>query len=451
VIGDTGDPDAHPFEQLGYNSPKPNFGVARKVGVITPLQATDLQNIVALPGGVQNVLNLADNGKMGAALYLFDPDIKYHASPDDSANYTAGGVKVFNSGSYTHGGVPSKWKVGTSYTGAAYSEPYMGMMTSEPTFITKTSGNSYISDGVFACDNRGNIHYVSFLNESLDEPSPIDMSGWSIRTVGTLRKGSDAPTDSYSNPYGVLLGWRADRANEMWICGGTANAGGIGEDQVQNKEQMIFSFLMPSLADDSPGLSSRAGDINGGSGWTELLPDEGDSGIQRDLGNDGWYIKLAPADAEYGAEYASVKPIMFGGNVYAATFREQLLTTSGGLCDTGTVIGESRLYAMGMDTGIAAQWSDDSKKYLTFNGIKITGFTLSSTGSVDTIIFTYSVLDAVTAENSINTNLNAEKNNGLSKVEGDVNAVQIRLYNSSTVKSPLTSNDTLINYWRFSE
>jgi hypothetical protein len=85
VIGIGAAPDSYPYEQLGYNSPKPGFGV----------NGSNL-NIIAVPGGMQNGrVNAGDNGKMGAALYLIDP-----ANPDSP--------RVFNNASYNSVSGPTR-------------------------------------------------------------------------------------------------------------------------------------------------------------------------------------------------------------------------------------------------------------------------------------------------------------------------------------------------------
>ncbi|MCL2683628.1 MAG: hypothetical protein FWE55_00140 [Synergistaceae bacterium] len=446
-------PDNYPYEQMGYNIPKPGFGVATKVA--NPTSASDFENIIAVPGGMQYTVNVGDNGKMGAALYLIDPDVNHHAL-QDGVTPSVGGVKVLNNASYTN--VPNKWKVGSNYvSGSPYSNPYMGMMISEPLFLSLKTSNRYISDGILAADNRGNIHYVSMVNDNMNPPSPLSKSNWTIKTVGTLRSGTDDPIWSYSNPYGVCVGARGVSA-PIWVGGGTANIGGLNNVVIENHEQMLFCFTLPKLSDlggESPGLTSRGGDINRGSGrtgWTKLYPDDGPGGIDLDAGHDGWFIALTEENAEYFNEYATVKPIIVGGYMYAATFRQKKLTTGEGLCDIGSITGESRLYAVEMDTGKAARWSDDSKKYITFDGLKFTGFTHSKIGAVETLVITYSALDDFEASSSVDENIKREEETGLSRVQGfqENSAIQLILTSpSSAIRSPVTLNDGVVNYWHF--
>ncbi|MDR1580906.1 MAG: hypothetical protein LBS35_11160, partial [Synergistaceae bacterium] len=97
------DGDTYPFYQLGFNSPRPHFSVAKhEAGHDYP---NGYYNILAVAGGAQNYLDLNRNGTMGAALYLIDPDVRYHSS---STTYPTDGIRVFNSGSVANIG-DSDW------------------------------------------------------------------------------------------------------------------------------------------------------------------------------------------------------------------------------------------------------------------------------------------------------------------------------------------------------
>jgi len=137
--------------------------------------------------------------------------------------------------------------------------------------------------------------------------------------------------------------------------------------------------------------------------------------------------------------------------MFAATFREKNLSLDEGYCDAGKINGESRLYTIGMDTGESGWWSNEDTKYLSFHGIKITGFTVSRIGAFDTLVITYSTLDDRDAQSSINENVNREKDNGLSKDPNpDMPNLQVAL-GSSAGANPVSANDSVINYWRFTD
>ncbi|MDR1650448.1 MAG: hypothetical protein LBR87_01520, partial [Synergistaceae bacterium] len=434
-------PGNHAFEQLGFNSPRPHFGAVRRVG-----EPDLFHNVIALGGGAQNFLDLERNGAMGAALYLVDPDVSYHGS-----NTASDGLRVFNSGSVA--GAPAKWKNTASAPGVNIPNPYMGMIVTEPVFLASDESN-YIADGVFTGDNRGNVFLVSFANHA--DGSPLARGDWKIRTVASLRKPSDPDKAAYSFPTGVVVGSRIDRVDEMWVAGGTSDIGTRGasdenDTRIRNAEQMIFCFKLPNLKDDSAldsGMSYRSGG-NNRPGWTLLDSEDADSGIDAGGGYDGWYIPLKKAGTDIGgkfeAEYVTTQPIMFGGYLFVGTFRQKVLdTNNSGLCESGKVLGESRLFALGMDTGMAGMW-DSGDKYLKFDGMKMTGFTVSEKGDTKTLIITYEVLDQAAAEASITAATGSEDT--VSRVGGDLPALAVRLTSSGGTRPLIKSNDGVLNYW----
>jgi hypothetical protein len=242
----------------------------------------------------------------------------------------------------------------------------------------------------------------------------------------------------------------AGGTSDVGTRGRTAHEDGAVSDdaRIKNKEQMIFSFEMPDLKDGSPGLTFREGG-HGRHGWTSLS--DGSEGsilpasIDTNNNDDGWYILLKNDDADYKAEYCTTEPISYGGILYFATFREQKIqagTTS--LCDTGKIDGQSRLWALGMDTGAATRWGDGDSKSLKFDGIKITGFTQSLSGGTPAIVVTYEVMDVSSAESGINTNVSNEDN--LSRVSG-MDAMVIKTPSAGGGRTPVTSNDQVVDYW----
>jgi hypothetical protein len=444
MTASAGSADMYPFYQLGFNSPKPHFAAAKHER--THEYPDGFYNIIALGGGVQNYLDPRRNGAMGAAFYLIDPDLKYHLS---STSLPSPGLRVFNSGSLA--AAPSAWRDSSSVPGAEVPNPYMGMIVTEPVFLASPPSeqySNYVARGVFTADNRGSIFYVSFVDHKTKLPLP--RKDWDIRTIATLRRNSDAPDAGYSLPLGVVAGSRYDKSDK-WVAGGTSNVGTKGDTDendamIRNNEQLIFSFKMPEMADhtaDNYGMTKR-------SDWTrvyaDLDKDGGGSGI--DEGRYGWYLKLLEKDASYFEEYVTAQPVMFNGILFAATFREEDLSVSNGLCDTGKVLGKSRLYALMMDTGKAGVWDGKKDKYIEFEGLKITGFTLSEMGGAPSLLVTYEILDIAAANASLN-DADAQEMS-ITRSEGDLDFMTITLETSSVTLN-VSSNDQIVNYWRFIE
>ncbi|MDR1578847.1 MAG: hypothetical protein LBS35_00700, partial [Synergistaceae bacterium] len=419
-------PDDHPYEQLGFNSPKPYFSVA-EMGLSNP---PAYQNMVALAGGMQNRLNLEDNGTMGAALYLVDPHVRFHEERN------AGGVKVYNSGSLN--GVSGRWRNGSAVRG---NSPFMGMVNSEPVFLA-TRQNNYVARGTFFSDNRGNIFYITFENPETNTPYN-SWDDWRIYTVASLREDGDAPTDSYSIPWGLTGGSRRG-VGKLWVGGGTADAARADppDDDVQhliNKSQMIFAFVMPDIAAADGEISLR-GD------WAQLDADDNDVMINPDGLSKGWYIPLQGATQEYYAEYVPIRPVLFGGNLYIATFKQKKINpAASGACETSNFDGMSRLYAISLDTGRSVLWKDGENKYLEFNGLKFASFTVSEKGDTSTLVITYRTLSKVNADSDISRH--TEDEDALSKVKG-MDALVVKMVASGGT-TPLVPNDSVLNYWLY--
>ena len=471
LIGGGANPNFYPYEQLGFNLPKPGFGVS---------DANGTENIIAVPAGMPNTLKLdehgriEDNGKMGAALYLINPDPAKSGLP-----------AVFNNASYNQ--VGDRWKVGKDYApNQPYEEPYMGMMISETTFLGSTS-NGNVSRGILAADNRGNIHSVT-------------LSDNDIKTIGSLRitgeSGRSPARASFSIPHGVSVGYPyfemdeeaadydakeiAARASTIWVGGGTADIGGWinpmnkksslqkepddAEEYItlENHEQMLFCFSIPT---DETSTRDK---------WSQLNAEY--AGDLADPVSHGWYIPLKPADAAYpasgyGPEYTTVRPFMNGGTMYAATFRE-LGGGNGYEGDNRSFNGQSRLYAINIENGNADKWTifrnpdreaypdikDEFTKYLIFEGIKLTGFTPSIIGKKNTLVISYNVLgDDGAVNDSVRSNVSKFGEDGLSEVGGALgdNHMQIALKDETPPppppENPVKNNDTVINYWRYVE
>ncbi|MDR1510576.1 MAG: hypothetical protein LBS53_13165 [Synergistaceae bacterium] len=428
-------PQKHAYEQLGFNSPKPYFSVAE---LKSSSGEPAYRNLIALGGGMQNkpiseinrngnMISIPDeNGKMGAALYLIDPDARFHGdrNPD-------GGVRVYNGGSLES--VPAEWRVGSERWG---DDPYMGMVNSEPVFLA-TRYNNYVARGSFFADNRGSVFYISF--EDPETGTPYESwDQWKIYAVASLRGAGDAATDSYSIPWGLMGGSRGG-SSKLWVGGGTADAllanpPDRDRQNLPNKSQMIFAFVMPDLVEGEKSLRS---------GWTEINAEVG--GAKVAANGKGWYIPLQKGNEGDKDEYVTTRPVLFGGNMYIATFMERKIDTKPGMCATDKLNGSSRLYAISLETGESVLWNDGNTKYLQFDGIRITSFTISEKGS-DTLVAAYQVLDQKSANSDISEHVSKEEL--LSKV-GDLDALVIKMLEGGGGGSGITSNDSMVNYWRY--
>ena len=455
---------SHAYEQLAFNPPKPYFSVADlAVGSDGRIQ----KNLIAMSGGTQRKLDLMNNnGKMGAAFYLVDPHVSHHnnnLNPRGSESSPLDGVRVFNSGSLQNAG--AAWQAGTELFGKA---PYMGMVTSEPAFLAAIN-DKYKAWGALFADNRGSIFYVNFVDQN--NTPYTSWNDWGIRTIASLRVPQDdvddriLPSDSipanYSIPAGLMGDARFSSPEDVWIAGGTANVarGEIEREQynqwvpnesqqIPNKEQMIFAFKMPDLYNPrevgNPPINKSGKTTR--DDWTEVDADDA-SGIEP--GDEGWYIPLRKAENGYNAEYASTRPFLFQGVLFVATFREDKAGRANPeACDANNLLGETRLYALSLDTGRPMLWGNRSKKYLDFDGIKVTGFTLSEAGGTPMLLAAYHVLDKDNAGSNIDKNTGSE--DSLSSVGGDLNALAIRLPEEPT-PGTIPPNEGVLTYWRYHE
>ncbi|MDR1514233.1 MAG: pilus assembly protein [Synergistaceae bacterium] len=415
--GDTNiyeNPDAYPLYQLGFNSRNAAAGVRR-----SPLGA--LRNMIVLPGGMQRKFDLDNNGKMGAALYIIDPDASKHTD-FDNAN---GWAKVYNSGS-----VEGNWRVGSSDFGPA---PYMGMMVSPPTLrVSQRSDNEskFVTGQIYASDNRGNI--FALLLESADG-SPGEER---LLTAGSLRKSSDELSASYASPFGVVISRGVKKSGAWWVSGGTANV--AGETILENKSQMIYSFKLPdfTIATGKPSLRDD---------WVELKSDDVNSKVT-DPDVKGWYIPLEPdgASQNYKEEYVSAQPILFGNQIFFATFLPEKTDTGdvGRRCDSTRINGKARIYALGADTGAGARWSG-GEKFIELEGAKVVGFTVSTQGGSRTLEGTL----AVTDKDALAQSVESISEEGVSMANGDLSNVIIRISDNGGNGSSIPSETTIINYW----
>jgi hypothetical protein len=338
-------PDSYPFYQLGFNSLNTAAGVSWLNG-----EAGKYRNMIVLPGGMQRSFDLENNGKMGAALYIIDPDESKHTD----FNNASGWAKVYNGGS-----VDPDWRIGSEPSG---DDPYMGMMVSAPTLHASQYSHplgKYVAGQIYASDNRGNI--FALLLESTSENSSIPFKE-RLLTVGSLRKSTDEPTASYASPYSVIITRRPTVPDVWWVSGGTANV--AGSTHLQNKSQLIYSFKLPNFDTGETSLRDN---------WVELKSNDVNSKIDpTDPTKQGWYIPLEPegASQNYKEEYVSAQPVLFDNQIIFATFLQKKIDTDAvsEKCQDAVIDGKGRIYAFDMDTGAGGLWTDlDGEKPVSVN------------------------------------------------------------------------------------
>ncbi|MDR3332511.1 MAG: hypothetical protein LBT08_07775 [Synergistaceae bacterium] len=359
------------YRRLGLNSPKPAMGVIENPGS----SFTRYQNFIALPGGVASDFDPNMNGLEGASLHIIDP-----SSGASVRTYTAFDDFVSS--------IDPNWRFGNyDQSRDGGKAPYMGQMISEPALLA-APWNKYLTSAIFASDNRGNIHRLSFTDETGTMPGE-----WDIKTIASLQEDAAAANGSsasYSVPYGVTL---AKNKDTLWIAGGTAdiplarNSDNEWAEFLKNEKQLIFAFT-------PDGLTKAA---VRGRDWKNLAvsSDQADkNSIMPGDAEKGWYLILEPGD-NFGkhAEYVTAKPVISGGTLYVATFlgSDVSLEDATDYCGSSGVAGDSRIYAVDLLSGAANKWTSGSK-YLTLSNVKITGLTKSNLGKRERILVTYNKL-----------------------------------------------------------
>jgi Tfp pilus tip-associated adhesin PilY1 len=409
-----------PFLKLGYNSPKPGLGVIK----LPNTNANKYQNFIALPGGLMtNVVLKGGNGQEGSTLLLLDPR-------DGSINM-----------SYDSAAIANGWKLGNGDGNA----PYMGMLVSEPSMLRSTL-SPYLTRAIITADNRGNIFRLSFSDDTNGE-TPLANSKWNIKTIATLQPQIDVQKgiSCYANPYGFAM---AMMPSGLWIAGGTAdiaarNDGGEGYS-IQNNKQMIFSFnngndqkapyirdrdwkklVAESVIANDPNLSIKDTDVNAaGKPYT------------------GWYLELEKGDGfNVMDEYVSANPLAVNGTLYVATFiGEKIDTNTVSQCGGANVTGSSRIYAMDITTGAQNDTWNGRGKYITVDGVKITGLTRSNDRNHDRVLVTYTKL-------ADDTNLDTMKEDHVTHVNADGLDMLVIEKPVKSGRLNIDQNDQILMYW----
>jgi hypothetical protein len=402
------------FSNLGFNSPIPAMGV-------TGWAADKQKNFIALAGGTQSAYDPANNGREGAVLLFLDPS-------DGSI------IRAFGSGS-----VNSNLRIGGGVTGKA---PYMGMMVSPPTLV-RSDLDDYRAGKVYASDNRGNIFRVKLEDDGGGTVETLAPDRWTIDTIATLQENYDeaiSSTDNYSVPHGLVCGSVSN--SSVWLAGGTADVGTRISDSnpagiISNKKQMIFAFR------DDCSISRTA--IRGGD-WKQLTR-EGSDALEKSGGKSGWFIPLEEDKQTKFREYVSAKPVITGGVLFVPTFiqRRPIDPTDASVCGlVRNINGDSRLYAVDLTSGGGEFWNGDDGgpvKYITLEGIKITGMNLVDSKFGKRLIARYDIL----AENP--SLIEKPRQRNVSRVSGASNLIQIRdLYRGGS-DIDLPPGATINVYW----
>ncbi|MDR3331304.1 MAG: hypothetical protein LBT08_01635, partial [Synergistaceae bacterium] len=107
-------------------------------------------------------------------------------------------------------------------------------------------------------------------------------------------------------------------------------------------------------------------------------------------------------------------------------------------CDSGTITGDSRIYAIDLRSGAAKKWEDGSK-YLTLQNVKITGMTYSKQGKKGRVFVTYNKL---TGENNLDT-LHDKNVSHVTTFDMDAAVIDV----SHGGERKLSPGETVIYYW----
>lgn len=405
-----------PYMKLGFNSPRPGMGVTGG------LRAREQQNFIAMAGGTQTNVDLSNNGLEGATLLLLDPKDGRVLREFDSA----------------HLGRTSS-KIGGGEKGPA---PYMGMMNSELTLF-RSNISPYLTGRIFAADNRGNIFRVSMEGKDASGAArPLGVSGWRISTIATLQADDISAaknSHSYSIPHGLSVG---SVKGMIWASGGTADsAAGRSKDYprgvIPNESQMIFGLRAD--IEGAPFTRAKMKSISSGDPMSSLTSGENYM---------GWYIPLMKRSSRNFREYVSAKPVLINGTLFISTFIQRGRPEDDDLdvcAFKKNINGDSRLYALDVTSGAANFWSGGDKsgkaKYITLDGVRITGITEVKNGNRNSLLVSLDNLSGNFDPKGV-----GQKN--VKGIDGSPNMVEVTgLPASAGGSSKVTSGDSVILYW----
>ena len=262
----------------------------------------------------------------------------------------------------------------------------MGMAVAPLSFIN-VDGNDNNNDSplreFFTSDSEGNILHSGILSDT-----PV--GDWSVRPIFRARNleqvGATGPNGGgpIALPLGVTLG--TDQRNRItvgdqrggWLFSASSRIEGPGVDQdLRNNENYIFALNLANHPVFSQGDTTTApfslyhlGNIR-----REGAPFD-DSGPFTGANARGWRIRLrqsVPGTYPTEAEYASVAPFLFRGELWVATFTPHAWLP-GGDRERCHASGTGRLYRLNAETA-APRWGSGAQ-YLAFENVKIVGISI---------------------------------------------------------------------------
>lgn len=356
------------YRRLGFNAPSPAIG--------TTLLGTKATNIGVLSAGMPYDLDLNDNGKIGSAIYVFNP-------------INGELLREFNSSSTIEG-------VSGPATGLTAR---MGMMITPPTLVTRSKKMGYV-DRFFTADNRGDIYEGRFIDDSNGTFYPSAAS-WILTYVASVRNSSEVTAaDHFAIPYRLIAAHTANK--NLWIFGGTGDVNGRnkgedpadgtrsdGDPAIVNKSQWLFGFENKS---DSGTLFLRQSSL-----VQELSANASADKVESDTKR-GWRIAMQLQPSTHYAsllarEYLSCSMLFVPNELFAATYIPDP-RPKGTDCTPPPPNGKSRIYRLEAVTG-KSEWPDAcATKYLALDGIKVSGlsFTKHADGSSE-VFLAVSILD----------------------------------------------------------
>lgn len=211
-----------------------------------------------------------------------------------------------------------------------------------------------------------------------------------------------------------------------------------GEADLPNYEQFIFGF--ESTAEPHAGEFVKAARE-----YMQRVDKNDDAAIFTHDPADqvrpkGWYSLLDRADSRHGAEYGTARPLIVtykGRQIALVATYKQSKTQDPSVSD---------LYALDVETGGPALWSDGSggkTKAKSFTGVKITGLTLSQRGERKSVIVTF---DKTEAGDDVADRMGDET--FLHKTgDRNVDAFVIDLGTAATAKTRLKPGTSMMEYW----